>query len=157
MICFKIRIFVPRQTSWWRDLGVSWELWFALKFVSLCQDKHLRSTDIHQQTVVICFKIRIFVPRQTSADGVAIVEGGLWFALKFVSLCQDKHRWHDDRQPRPVVICFKIRIFVPRQTSRACLHADCRELWFALKFVSLCQDKHHRWRWNARRVSCDLL
>ena len=43
VICFKIRIFALRQTSFVHSIHCSFGLWFALKFVSLRLDKHLYS------------------------------------------------------------------------------------------------------------------
>ena len=157
MICFKIRIFVPRQTSASLCVTCWMALWFALKFVSLCQDKHLVVKIIRRRCVVICFKIRIFVPRQTSPWLCEILLRTLWFALKFVSLCQDKHPRRPTLHLLYVVICFKIRIFVPRQTSVSLDFVRKRLLWFALKFVSLCQDKHPSELSSFELNCCDLL
>ena len=117
MICFKIRIFAQRQTSsWWKERP-SLMLWFALKFVSLHKDKHLPIFNYLMQAVVICFKIRIFAQRQTSASAWRSARMELWFALKFVSLHKDKHLLSYIHIQHKVVICFKIRIFAQRQTS----------------------------------------
>ena len=93
------------------------ELWFALKFVSLHKDKHLRRYGNYRR-----FQ--------------------LWFALKFVSLHKDKHLNSFLNTERWVVICFKIRIFAQRQTSVYAVNDYTLQLWFALKFVSLHKDKH---------------
>ena len=91
VICFKIRIFALRQTSWQRQRKQQRKLWFALKFVSLRLDKHHYVDDDSDKYVVICFKIRIFALRQTSQRPLYRNSRRLWFALKFVSLRLDKH------------------------------------------------------------------
>ena len=93
--------------------------------------------------VVICFKIRIFALRQTSLALCEWRARSLWFALKFVSLRLDKHQAVSCSRWWSVVICFKIRIFALRQTSRGRRGKSPSRLWFALKFVSLRLDKHH--------------
>ena len=91
MICFKIRIFALRQTSFVPVFMFPSVLWFALKFVSLRLDKHQNIAYIYLLIVVICFKIRIFALRQTSTWNKFNFYFKLWFALKFVSLRLDKH------------------------------------------------------------------
>ena len=157
VICFKIRIFAQRQTSIVHDTVSRKELWFALKFVSLHKDKHHLNLLSLRVFVVICFKIRIFAQRQTSNLTKSTGNSKLWFALKFVSLHKDKHQMKRPLLQNHVVICFKIRIFAQRQTSRAMEHFFKSRLWFALKFVSLHKDKH-RWNWmNVGLKCCDLL
>ena len=146
MICFKIRIFAQRQTSSRCQVAVVWQLWFALKFVSLHKDKHRLMVYGWDQPVVICFKIRIFAQRQTSLCNQVRQQVPLWFALKFVSLHKDKHQDDDLTELATVVICFKIRIFAQRQTSIIQQVYQDLLLWFALKFVSLHKDKHHLFR-----------
>ena len=132
VICFKIRIFAQRQTSKCMPWMITLWLWFALKFVSLHKDKHQANGLQHWHVVVICFKIRIFAQRQTSFKKELIDSLTLWFALKFVSLHKDKHRF----------------------TSK-CVQKGV--LWFALKFVSLHKDKHRKWPPRHELDSCDLL
>ena len=91
VICFKIRIFALRQTSYTLITTNIEPLWFALKFVSLRLDKHPNFFLTNFRTVVICFKIRIFALRQTSLQSIYAIHARLWFALKFVSLRLDKH------------------------------------------------------------------
>ena len=157
VICFKIRIFAQRQTSRSERLHDVRRLWFALKFVSLHKDKHLLSTWEKWRKVVICFKIRIFAQRQTSIRWEVFELLQLWFALKFVSLHKDKHLREHVADDKWVVICFKIRIFAQRQTSKLDDGTVQNKLWFALKFVSLHKDKHQYQDNGKLRRSCDLL
>ena len=91
VICFKIRIFVVQSTSGSMRHTCAWQLWFALKFVSLWCNRHQTRQILWWRTVVICFKIRIFVVQSTSKQLWAYMHGQLWFALKFVSLWCNRH------------------------------------------------------------------
>ena len=157
MICFKIRIFALRQTSQYAIDVIDSLLWFALKFVSLRLDKHLNPQTPPREVVVICFKIRIFALRQTSSCLSFNIICSLWFALKFVSLRLDKHQTDKSNIGLSVVICFKIRIFALRQTSKPTNRTSACRLWFALKFVSLRLDKHPSMLAFNCSNCCDLL
>ena len=108
-------------------------------------------------SVVICFKIRIFAVQSTSANGGVSYANALWFALKFVSLWCNRHPYQRAHNIECVVICFKIRIFVVQSTSTATNSAKRSWLWFALKFVSLWCNRHRCLHKPTKRTGCDLL
>ena len=91
VICWKIRIFAywttPRRTNTFSKSM----LWFAEKFVSLLIEQHRRTTQGHNQGVVICWKIRIFAYWTTPLVKVSNASLPLWFAEKFVSLLIEQH------------------------------------------------------------------
>ena len=134
-------------------------------------------------TVVICWKIRIFAywttPFWTSLRAIL----ALWFAEKFVSLLIEQHpaHWMGNRAKccdllknsylcllnntfrhgsvcaRPVVICWKIRIFAYWTTPSMDFYRQEYKLWFAEKFVSLLIEQHLSLIRQHTLFSCDLL
>ena len=194
MICWKIRIFAYWTTPQVLDGLHKLLLWFAEKFVSLLIEQHhamvnglplircdllknsylclLNNTPCHSsfslETVVICWKIRIFAYWTTPAVRKVGRRYALWFAEKFVSLLIEQHpSW---RQPTcasgcdllknsylcllnntpfasirlcyAVVICWKIRIFAYWTTPPKVTPNRNGQLWFAEKFVSLLIEQH---------------
>ena len=121
VICWKIRIFAYWTTPFHLFFGCIFKLWFAEKFVSLLIEQHqyffifiiesrcdllknsylclLNNTTCVKwkslQTVVICWKIRIFAYWTT--PNLCWISNWtlLWFAEKFVSLLIEQHRMLD--------------------------------------------------------------
>ena len=118
VICWKIRIFAYWTTPKMLNLAHLLWLWFAEKFVSLLIEQHLlarlereptrcdllknsylcllnnteflKAYDI--ESVVICWKIRIFAYWTTPYHQKTFQSIRLWFAEKFVSLLIEQHR-----------------------------------------------------------------
>ena len=134
MICWKIRIFAYWTTPKWNSGCAAPKLWFAEKFVSLLIEQH---------------RWRSQGRRQRCCD-----------LLKNSYLCLlNNTRWTTTSSSRPVVICWKIRIFAYWTTPRHLSRAAGFLLWFAEKFVSLLIEQHpyaHQqppadWLWFAEK------
>ena len=117
-------------------------LWFAEKFVSLLIEQHHRSLRIRCNSVVICWKIRIFAYWTTPSLKRNTSHWLLWFAEKFVSLLIEQHHVRKNLFTVIVVICWKIRIFAYWTTPFVVNWCLRKVLWFAEKFVSLLIEQH---------------
>ena len=99
---------------------------------------------------MICFQISIFEPLKTTSLITGVVNRGLWFAFKLVSLNHWKQRLLFRKPERKVVICFQISIFEPLKTTNRCQRNLNFRLWFAFKLVSLNHWKQLLYWWTAR-------
>ena len=142
VICWKIRIFAYWTTPVAEDGAQPGQLWFAEKFVSLLIEQHHVFSYVQGYIVVICWKIRIFAYWTTPAVPFCLLFKQLWFAEKFVSLLIEQHHGRWQPYQRPVVICWKIRIFAYWTTPYILIWYQCLALWFAEKFVSLLIEQH---------------
>ena len=137
VICWKIRIFAYWTTpnGFFRTIVIM--LWFAEKFVSLLIEQHPECPLFFRDTVVICWKIRIFAYWTTPVRQSNILNPQLWFAEKFVSLLIEQHPGSGVRTLEPVVICWKIRIFA-YWTTPSLRKVLCRKRCDLLKNSYLC-------------------
>ena len=109
------------------------------------------------QSVVICWKIRIFAYWTTPSYLVGSESAGLWFAEKFVSLLIEQHL---DAVLSTYWICCDLL-----KNSYLCLLNNTQKpndpqkpaLWFAEKFVSLLIEQHHLLGRVRKIACCDLL
>ena len=183
MICWKIRIFAYWTTPVCTHRQTTSELWFAEKFVSLLIEQHPADEPDTNQSVVICWKIRIFAYWTTPSDRLENCKPMLWFAEKFVSLLIEQHpapfpAYSDcscdllknsylcllnntieraEKLRQRVVICWKIRIFAYWTTPEEEGGRHQEGLWFAEKFVSLLIEQHLASERAADWKCCDLL
>ena len=209
MICWKIRIFAYWTTPTAFTIRGDKQLWFAEKFVSLLIEQHLEINPLEKlsgcdllknsylcllnntallylfspQTVVICWKIRIFAYWTTPETQKPNYNYKLWFAEKFVSLLIEQHLCLRASRMKNccdllknsylcllnntsncvryevqiVVICWKIRIFAYWTTPNLRDNRLWLRLWFAEKFVSLLIEQHLAHRRNFVSERCDLL
>ena len=77
------------------------ELWFAWKFLSLWYQTQLASFPTRCEIVVICLKISIFVVSNTTTGKKGVLNNGLWFAWKFLSL------WYQTQQAHRRPCCLR--------------------------------------------------
>ena len=183
VICWKIRIFAYWTTPTAFKERFHNLLWFAEKFVSLLIEQHRGALQAPRESVVICWKIRIFAYWTTPASAREGVLFKLWFAEKFVSLLIEQHqaRYKDSFSrccdllknsylcllnnttstsnlfPHIVVICWKIRIFAYWTTPITDIQRSTSALWFAEKFVSLLIEQHPGLQNRPLTICCDLL
>ena len=158
----------------WQDI-FSWWKWPPMLCCDLLKNSYLcllNNTclifNLKAESVVICWKIRIFAYWTTPEQHDYILAHMLWFAEKFVSLLIEQHpcQCTPTAEPccdllknsylcllnnttfavgvhnTPVVICWKIRIFAYWTTPLIATSLWLVLLWFAEKFVSLLIEQH---------------
>ena len=140
-----------------RDKTNLYLLWFAEKFVSLLIEQHQIEVVSLGETVVICWKIRIFAYWTTPVPS-ARTPAACCDLLKNSYLCLLNNTGPDiPARMQIVVICWKIRIFAYWTTPSSLFSLLLDLLWFAEKFVSLLIEQHPTIITKSRPSSCDLL